>query len=579
MSTSTDSLAALNSPGERRFYPRIAPSRPIYIAFGGDNLGMLLNLGENGLLVSTPSALDLNSVYHVSLRLNGLAKPIEVHVRTVWTTESMKRAGIQLLDLSEHDREQIRKWGALELSRRKNAEPQPAQQSSKPHQEKPASPPFVAGPIQKSERPFAPAFAAAPLPLAPFDAETHLDFPLPQDLAVPRRSEKKSGTPALLAWGGLGAVIGIAVALFFDLGLAEKFLNRSNVSGIRSAASSHAPAPPLTAFDNENPADADPAPSLTELPSPETSSSRPPAPAAVRTNSPSDTSLTKYAYAKPSTPRTYTLPAPKHFTEAAETPAASHSGSADSDSAQFAANEASNALPTTITRAPADNPPLASIPAPVAPAPSAKSAITGSIASAATHAVDSTTSTAPPQATAVSPVASGPAWPISGPPVSAGRTSFFHPRSDSAVVHMDAAPGPVTDITPPRGLSSSFVTLPGERVLESPAVTMHIQRSVLVPGDRWLWHTHKKVALGELTSRIDPQISRPPTTSGSITVQASIDKNGRVSNLKPLNGSFVYLPTVAIAIREWRYEPTYLDNKPVETQAQIELDFHPPSRR
>jgi hypothetical protein len=143
---------------------------------------------------------------------------------------------------------------------------------------------------------------------------------------------------------------------------------------------------------------------------------------------------------------------------------------------------------------------------------------------------------------------------------------------------MDAAPSTVTEITPPKSLTASFVTLPGERVLDSPTVTMHIQRSVRVPGDHWLWRSHKKVALGELTSRVDPQISHLPA-SGTITVQATIDKDGRVSNLKPLNGSFTFLPSVARAIREWRYEPTYLDNKPVETQAQLELDFHPPSRR
>jgi outer membrane biosynthesis protein TonB len=143
---------------------------------------------------------------------------------------------------------------------------------------------------------------------------------------------------------------------------------------------------------------------------------------------------------------------------------------------------------------------------------------------------------------------------------------------------MDAAQGAVTEITPPR--TSSFVTMPGERVFDSPTVTMHIQRSVLVPADHGvLWRTHKKLALGELTSRIDPQLPHLPIASGSITLQATIDKDGRVSNLRPLYGSSDLLPSVSKAIREWRYDPTYLDNKPVETQAQIELDFHPPPRR
>ena len=90
MSTSTDRLDPVDSIAERRFYPRIAPMRPIYVPFGGNNLAMLLNLSENGLLVSTPAGLDLNSVFRLSIRLNGLPKAIEVHVRTVWTSESNK---------------------------------------------------------------------------------------------------------------------------------------------------------------------------------------------------------------------------------------------------------------------------------------------------------------------------------------------------------------------------------------------------------------------------------------------------------------------------------------------------------
>jgi hypothetical protein len=52
MSTSAEQIGALNEPVERRFYPRIALSAPIYIASGEKNQGVLLNVSENGLLVS-----------------------------------------------------------------------------------------------------------------------------------------------------------------------------------------------------------------------------------------------------------------------------------------------------------------------------------------------------------------------------------------------------------------------------------------------------------------------------------------------------------------------------------------------
>jgi Gram-negative bacterial TonB protein C-terminal len=139
---------------------------------------------------------------------------------------------------------------------------------------------------------------------------------------------------------------------------------------------------------------------------------------------------------------------------------------------------------------------------------------------------------------------------------------------------MDANQGRVAEITPPHGISSSYVTLPGERVLESSGMTMHIRRSVRVPADHWIWHSHKQVVVGELSSRVDPQVSHPASPYGSITVQANIDKDGRVSDLKPLNGSFAFLPSVARAVREWHYEPTYLEGKPIETRAEIEINFH-----
>src|ERR1700720_3196777 len=101
MSTSAEHIVTLNASGERRFYRRVTPSVLIYVALGPNNLGTLLNVSENGLLVSTPRGLDLNSVYRVSLRLNGLPNAIKVHVHTKCTTESNKGSGIHQSHLSE----------------------------------------------------------------------------------------------------------------------------------------------------------------------------------------------------------------------------------------------------------------------------------------------------------------------------------------------------------------------------------------------------------------------------------------------------------------------------------------------
>src|SRR5277367_1688204 len=113
MSTSTQELPDSPEVVERRFYSRVAPHAPVYLAIDG-NSSLLLNVSENGLLVSAPVALQCNFVARIDVPLSGLPKPVQVNVRVVWTNEASKQAGIQLLDLSEHDREQIRKWGTRE---------------------------------------------------------------------------------------------------------------------------------------------------------------------------------------------------------------------------------------------------------------------------------------------------------------------------------------------------------------------------------------------------------------------------------------------------------------------------------
>jgi len=126
----------------------------------------------------------------------------------------------------------------------------------------------------------------------------------------------------------------------------------------------------------------------------------------------------------------------------------------------------------------------------------------------------------------------------------------------------------------PFSRSETLVSLPGERVIDSPSVTMHVQRSVRVhAGLLRFWHRRKKVEVGQLSTRVDPQTPRAPRV-GSITVQAMIDEQGRITGIKPLYGSIAFLPTVSKALNAWRYQPTYVDSKPVETVAMIEVEFH-----
>jgi Gram-negative bacterial TonB protein C-terminal len=141
------------------------------------------------------------------------------------------------------------------------------------------------------------------------------------------------------------------------------------------------------------------------------------------------------------------------------------------------------------------------------------------------------------------------------------------PRSQTLEVHL------------PSGYKTPFFSLPGERVLETPTVTMRIQRSVhMPPAHSWPFNHNKKVVVGELISRVDPQPSQvganSATSATSVRVKAIVSKDGRIENVTQILGPPSLVPAVAKALHEWRYQPTLVDDKPVETQCFVILQFH-----
>jgi hypothetical protein len=654
MSTSTDQFAVLNPPVERRFYPRVIPSSPIYVAFGPNNLGTLLNVSENGLLVAAPNGLDVNSVYRVFLTLDGSPSAITVSVRTIWTDKSQNSSGIQLLDLSEQNREQIREWVAAQSYRNehfdqwfspKEQEPLPAISSPDLRSPEPGAP-ETAEPQQEvlqsttaesttteskpAESQSKPSFPPMPLPI---HGEFTYEPPpgrLKEVVPVRRRrsavhSKSRSSALRTILWTVFVATVCLAGARSY----------RTNAWSLRDRVSDLFLHRPVTVATES-------APQTDQSPS-SAASDGPTAPAEAPSSSTLDQGANigtgSNAISAPMNGTPKTLPPPsapdKQFEPTAHA-TKPNLGTVSKRSTEFegsptprpydaysrAVDSAPRPTPTRNPAAPAPtaedlpapgittpaiavpaqaptSPSTANPPAPPAPnqsstkalatydstaraasadALSRKSAIVGSISNSgrpgnlSVGTASDMAPTSPAPTSAVSPAPRG--------------SSYVAPKpnpGNPAVIQMDVPEARVIEVKPPRNLTGSFtaslVDLPGERVIRSASLTMHIQRSVRfprerIPGERWLWRGHEKVALGELASRVDPQVPQPALSSGSITLEASIDKDGYVTDVKPLYGSFALLPNAARAIREWRYEPTYLNDKAVETQAKIEIDFH-----
>ena len=126
---------------------------------------------------------------------------------------------------------------------------------------------------------------------------------------------------------------------------------------------------------------------------------------------------------------------------------------------------------------------------------------------------------------------------------------------------------------------SFLFKLPLESVSGDHNASIRMQRFVMVPKQS-RWHRHgpvMKLTIGELLTHESPEASRAMNAGAGdvITVRAFVDKNGAVEDLKPVSGRFALLPRVMRAVRDWQFDRTLLDGKPVESEVNVTMEFRP----
>jgi TonB family protein len=84
------------------------------------------------------------------------------------------------------------------------------------------------------------------------------------------------------------------------------------------------------------------------------------------------------------------------------------------------------------------------------------------------------------------------------------------------------------------------------------------------------------VSQGLLIKRVQPQYPQAALamhSQGAVQIEATIGKEGNVTNVKVLSGEAILARAAVEAVRQWRYKPYYLDGTPVEIQTQITINF------
>ena len=71
-----------------------------------------------------------------------------------------------------------------------------------------------------------------------------------------------------------------------------------------------------------------------------------------------------------------------------------------------------------------------------------------------------------------------------------------------------------------------------------------------------------------------PPFARSNHTSGDVTVDALIDVNGNVTDLKAVSGPPILRLAAIEAVRQWKYDPARLDGRPVAIHLTLTVRFH-----
>jgi TonB family protein len=81
------------------------------------------------------------------------------------------------------------------------------------------------------------------------------------------------------------------------------------------------------------------------------------------------------------------------------------------------------------------------------------------------------------------------------------------------------------------------------------------------------------VKLVHAVQPVYPELARRNRIQGTVVLQATIGKDGRVRNLKPISGPKELYQAAVAAVQQWRYKPYLLNNEPVDIDTKLTIDF------
>ncbi len=95
---------------ERRQFPRLVPSTPLFVSMDDAKSGLLLDLCEGGLAVASLVPRNLDDVVSLAFDLPEGVGHIEAKAQIAWTRDAGHLTGVRFVDLDEVSQQQLSEW-------------------------------------------------------------------------------------------------------------------------------------------------------------------------------------------------------------------------------------------------------------------------------------------------------------------------------------------------------------------------------------------------------------------------------------------------------------------------------------
>jgi TonB family protein len=153
------------------------------------------------------------------------------------------------------------------------------------------------------------------------------------------------------------------------------------------------------------------------------------------------------------------------------------------------------------------------------------------------------------------------------------------PRTPSENEASHHTQGEVSVSPVPEATSTFLLSLPEEAVGASSSVAISSRRLIPTPPGFEPQEQNKNLRVGRLLRRVDPSYPLEAVQQrieGTVRLHAVIGKDGKMQSLESMSGPPLLVEAAETAVREWRYGPTLLDGRPIQTLADINLVFRLP---